>query len=130
VDNKAVCAIVFEDHRLEKSVVVAGAMEIGLRLESWETTKEPKLRRFIVSKEIKVYQDAQYALGGMNTDSTKKSVHEANEIYLCPSDTTPSDAIRIALGMWEDPNPVRELFDSLCTRGALLSKQAYKVQEP
>ena len=129
MDLKAVCDIVFEDKRVERSQTTAGVMTIELRLECWETSK-PACRRFIVATDTKVYRERQYALEGMEGDGSKQvTVHDATELYLCPVDTTPSDAIRIALGMWEDPNPVRELFNRLLTDGKLALKHQHAVQE-
>lgn len=129
MDIKAVCDIVFNDTRIERSQTVAGVMRIDMRLECWETAK-PACRRFIVSTDTKVYRVKQYALDGMDADASRQvTVHDATELFLCPVDTTPSDAIRIALGMWEDPRPVRDLFDRLEQNGALASKPQYQVQE-
>ena len=128
MDIKAICNVVFEDKRVERSQTIEGTMTIKLKLELWETAKH-ELRRFIVTRYVEVTRFKQYALDGMESSKIEIPVYENEELFLCPIDTTPSDAIRIALGMWEDPTPVHVLFDRLLNNGALDSKPQYQVAE-
>ena len=126
MDVKAVCSIVFEETRTERSQTVVGTMNIRLRLECWETAKHT-MRRFIVMRYYEITKPEQYAFDGIG--GKQVPVFELEELYLCPVDTTQSGAIRIALGMWEDPNPVNELFARGERNGALMARAQRQEQE-